>query len=218
MIIVTNKKDLMIKISIILLMAIFLLWFNIPRIIFSNSELGQYDNLSYNNNFEYYPNYNNFKKEVLDANGTHYIYIGKPSCPWCQQYVGLYDDIAKDYNRQIDYFNADTIKNVIETTNDDGSLSLKTDDRYQELVDFLSVYDPDMTMGYWSYRLVADSQGINHLLKWIYVPGLFKIVDGQVVDYVGTVEGHVKDESGILRDLTGDEINLFKDKLKDFFE
>lgn len=213
-----NKKTF--KIILFSIAGIVLLFILILGIMFINylnnkNELDDY-NLPKENQFILYEEYDKLMETLL-SNGTYYLYIGKPNCPWCQEYVPIYNEIAKDKNKNIICYNADRIKGTVEYLNDDGTITLSLTKEYDELIKFLATYDESASLGYWKYRIIADSKNNLHTLKWLYVPGLFKIENGKVTDFLGTVKGHIKDKNGTLRNLTEEEKNNFENDLLDFF-
>ena len=85
--------------------------------------------------------------------GTGVIFLGFPSCPWCQAYAGYLADVAKETGlKTINYFNVqDARKNNTE--------------EYQKLVNLLGS------------NLQYDENGARR----IYVPDAVFVVDGRIV-------------------------------------
>ncbi len=87
--------------------------------------------------------------------GTGVIYIGFPECPWCQAYLPMLDEVAKEIGlSKISYLN---IK-------DDRS---DNTEEYQQLVELLKEH------------LNYDSDGNER----IYVPTVVSVVNGEVVGF-----------------------------------
>lgn len=163
----------------------------------SNNDLDQYTRIKDVSLITYYENFDSLVDNV--STGTHYIYFGKPKCPWCQQYLPYYIDYANLYNQKILYYNPEHVKGTYETLDENGNIILHVNEEYQKIVNWIHQFDSDLSKGYIQYNLfVMDSQGNPHTKLWLYVPKLFKVVDGKIVDVVATIEGHekVKDSNG----------------------
>lgn len=187
----------------------------------NNNDLDQYTRIKDVSLVTYYENFDSL---VDDASfGTHYIYFGKPNCPWCQQYLPYYIDYANLYNQKILYYNPELVKGTYETLDENGNIILHVNEEYQKIVNWIHQFDSDLSKGYVQYNLfVMDSQGNPHTKLWLYVPKLFKVVDGKIVGAVATIEGHekVKDSNGkfFLPELTAEQETVLKNELKRLFE
>ena len=85
--------------------------------------------------------------------GTGVVFLGFPSCPWCQAYVGYLSEVAKDKGLdKIYYYNIE--KDRAENT-----------ELYQKLVSILSPY------------LQYDEEG----QRRIYVPNITFVIDGKII-------------------------------------
>lgn len=160
-------------------------------------DLNQYERIKDFNYIKYYDNFNNLTRDV--TTGVHYVYFGKPNCPWCQQYLPYYIDYAELYNQKILYYNPEYVKGTYETLDENENIILHVNEEYQNIVNWIHQFDSDLSKGYIQYNLfVMDSQGNPHTKLWLYVPKLFKVVDGKIVGAVATIEGHekVKDSNG----------------------
>lgn len=163
----------------------------------SNNDLDQYTRIKDVSLVTYYENFDTLVDDV--SSGTHYIYFGKPNCPWCQQYLPYYIDYANLYNQKILYYNPEHVKGTYKTLDENGNIILHVNEEYQKIVNWIHQFDSDLSKGYIQYNLfVMDSQGNPHTKLWLYVPKLFKVVDGKIVDVVATIERHekVKDSNG----------------------
>lgn len=121
-------------------------------------------------------------KEISNQSLT-YIYIGKPSCPWCQMYIPYYYDMVKSTGCPLYYYDINLSK--------DGTGYIKIndeidyDDSYSEFISWTVDIDNDK-------RLLSDYVMEDTTLDWFYVPKLLKIENNVLIDFVGTVKGHVK--------------------------
>ncbi len=167
--------------------------------------------------------YSDFKElETIFSEGTHYLYVGKPTCPWCQQYVPYYDEYGKTYDETIYYYNAEYVKGTYETVDDEGNVVLNVNEDYQYVVDYLSRDEDAVSKGYVKYNsTLTDSTGKTWSFLWIYVPRLFKIVDGEIVGVSKCVDGHEieVDDNGnyYLPTMTDDQIASLKTSLDTLF-
>ncbi len=187
----------------------------------SNNDLDQYTRIKDVSLITYYENFDSLVDDV--SSGTHYIYFGKPNCPWCQQYLPYYIDYANLYNQKILYYNPEHVKGTYESLDKNGNIILYVNEEYQKIVNWIHQFDSDLSKGYIQYNLfVMDSQGNPHAKLWLYVPKLFKVVDGKIVRAVATIEGHekVKDSNGkfFLPELTAEQETILKNELKRLFE
>lgn len=186
----------------------------------SKGDLDEYKNLPQKNNIEYFENFDNMIEKV--QSGTHYLYFGKPNCPWCQEYLPYFDEYAKKYNKVIYYYNAEGVKGTYEIVDEDGNISFHVNEEYMKIVNWIYQFDKDLSKKYVNMNFnLKDSKGNYHMSLWLYVPRLFKVVDGKIVDCVGTIEGHekIKDEEGnvFLPPLNDNQKELLNEKLDNFF-
>ena len=85
--------------------------------------------------------------------GTGVVFIGFPSCPWCQAYAPMLNDLAKDYDiKDIYYFD-------IEEDRENNT------ENYQKIVELLSEY------------LQYDNTGN----KRVYVPETAFVINGEII-------------------------------------
>lgn len=134
---------------------------------FPNSDMTGYDGL------ENYTRELRFKdvtvKDVdtaMKAGGSFVLYCGYDSCPWCNRIISILNDSAIQYGTDIGYI--DTRKNASWSSN-------------------MDITDYDIFVNYFGDYLDEDDDGKKHL----YVPHIFFVKDGVVVDeHPGTVPGH----------------------------
>lgn len=96
-------------------------------------------------------------KEIINIleKGTGVVYLGFPECKWCQAYVPMLDEVAKENNiDEIYYFN---IKEDRE----------KDTKNYKEIVKLTSEF------------LENDEEGN----KKVYVPDVYVVVDGKIMSH-----------------------------------
>lgn len=180
-----------------------------------DDELDKYDGLKDKDVITVYDDFNRLTSDVEE--GTYYIYFGKPTCPWCRQYLPIFASKAKEYDRQIYYFNADYIKGTYEVENEDGTVNVLRNEAYAEVVNWIKSTSPNDI----GINFITDSQGVTHPLEWLFVPKIFKVVDGNIVMSVGEVDGHNKvlgdDGKYYLPDLTDSQRQTLESELDDLY-
>lgn len=110
----------------------------------------EYTSVGVNNVYKY-----KTAEEVINTlkHGTGIIYLGFPSCPWCQSYTKMLNDLAKEKGiKEIYYYN-------IYDDREHGTAA------YDELVGILGDY------------LQTNASGE----KRIYVPNVTFVVDGEII-------------------------------------
>lgn len=146
----------------------------------------EYKSVDANNKFIYKTGEEIIK--VLEK-GTGIVYLGFPECPWCQAYVKIIDDVAKDTDTDIYYFNVfEDRKNNTET--------------YKKLVSILSG------------GLQHDKDGNER----IFVPHLAVVINGKIIesDYETSLDTGGFEDPNLY--WTNDKIENLKNKLKVPFE
>lgn len=109
----------------------------------------EYSNVSKDNAFVYRTG-----DEIVDIleHGTGVVFLGFPSCPWCQAYVGYLSEVANEKGLdKIYYYNIENDR-------------ANNTELYQKLVSILSPY------------LQYDEEG----QRRIYVPNVTFVVDGKI--------------------------------------
>lgn len=130
---------------------------------------------------------------TLFDEGDHILYLGFPACPWCVEYVTYYNEVAKEQNKQIKYYDIKDIRKIV-----DGALNSD----FQALVDKI---DPEYLSEKVENEITYD---------WIYAPTLYVIKNGQVVArVVGGIEGH----NILERSLTKEEKENYLNVLREMF-
>lgn len=125
------------------------------------------------------------EREIIEIlkNGTGIIYFGFPECPWCQRYVAMLNEVAKEQEiTEIYYYNIKESR----TNNTSG---------YQEIVSILDPYLP------------IDDDGN----KKVMVPDVTFVINGKVKwhdNETATFSSGTPDEYW-----TNEKVKVFKEKL-----
>lgn len=124
----------------------------------------------------------------LIEHGTGVVYLGFPSCPWCQAYAGYLADVAKDTGlKEISYYNIyDARQNNTE--------------EYQKLVELLGA------------NLQYDEDGHRR----IYVPDVVFVVDGRIIGNDLESSKDTAGESDPATYWTEERVNALKARLTSF--
>ena len=146
--------------------------------------------------------------DIIDS-GSGIIYFGFAACPWCRNAVPVllnamdstsldtiyYVNVRPDDDPQKDIRDTFTLntKNKARKTKD------AVDAYYKVLTALANELDP--------YILVSDDgKKVDTGEKRLGAPTVIAVLNGELIGFhQGTVEGHVKDSSGALRDLTEEE-------------
>lgn len=142
----------------------------------------EYSSVDSNNVFVY-----RTSSEIINIlkNGTGIVYLGFPSCPWCQAYVPYLNEVAKENGlEKIYYFN------ILEDRKNN------TED-YQEMVSILKDY------------LQYDSEGN----KRIYAPSIISVKAGEIVGFDDETGYDTKGESDPSSYWTDKRVKKLKEKL-----
>ena len=160
-----RKVLIIVLVCIILLLSFALIYLNTD--LFKKTEIGnaidnnvaqnirfyrEYPSVSENNVY-YYATYD----EVVDmfTKGTGIVFFGFASCPWCQVYAPVLDEVAREYGvEKIFYLNIKEMRD-------------ENTDEYKKLVEFTSGY------------LEIDESG----QKRIFVPDTYFIKEGKIVGH-----------------------------------
>ena len=111
---------------------------------------GEYSSVEVNNVFKYKTA---AETEAILEHGTGVVFLGFPSCPWCQSYAKMLNDLAKEKGlKEIYYYNI----------HDDRENNTAI---YQKFVQILGDY------------LQYDNAG----KKRIYVPNATFVIDGEII-------------------------------------
>lgn len=55
--------------------------------------------------------------DILSENQTSYIYVGRPSCPNCQDFKPVLDEVMQEISDKVFYYNTDEMRNEAEYEN-----------------------------------------------------------------------------------------------------
>lgn len=150
---IKNKNYIIYAIGgvVLLGLAIFLIIHNVKNNIPDNEKFAnEYTEVGKNNVFVY-RNADEIIK-ILEG-GTGIVYLGFPECPWCQAYVPMLNEVAKEEGvEKIYYFNIREDRQ--ENTNE-----------YQKIVKLVKNY------------LMKDDEGNER----IFVPDIYAIKDGKII-------------------------------------
>ena len=178
-----------------------------------------YKNLSRFNNLEEIKSYSTLERKI--DKGTNYVFFGESESPWCQMYIPYYNNYAKKNDTTILYVNTKNFEGYKEKTGTESS-TIVLNDEYNKFVNWILKNDPNYENGYIGTNTVKDSFGTEHEIPWLMTPRLFKVVDGQIVEGIGYLEGHVleKDDNDkyFLPELTDIQKNMLIDRLNKIFE
>ena len=148
--------------------------------------------------------------------GTKYLYIGWEKCPWCQKYLPYYNDVLKENGVETLYYFSPYYIKGSEEIETDGNISVKYKNaEYEKLVNWILTFDYDLSKGYLKMNKITTTNKQTFELPWVYVPLLFKIENGSIVDFVSVLKDHTKDETtGKVKDFTEEQLNLLISKIK----
>lgn len=118
--------------------------------------------------------------EIIEllSEGTGIIYFGFPECPWCRSMIVPFIETVKEQDETIHYFNALSIRDIKELTEDGNVKTLQEGtDKYYKILELLgnnaSIYE----------GLNDDS------IKRLYFPTIVFVKNGEIVDiHVSTVD------------------------------
>lgn len=121
-----------------------------------------------------------------------YLIMGFPACPWCQALMGFLNTEAKNHHIQTIYYM--DIKQMRDNENDKDYICFS--------------------------KLVKDhlQSILNPEKNRVNAPTLIKVVKGRVVAFhLNTVDSHVKNENGVLPEMTKAQQEELSEKLNQLF-
>lgn len=122
--------------------------------------------------------------KILD-NGTGIIYFGFPECPWCQAYVPMLDEVAKENGLDKIYY-----YNIYNDRKDNT-------ENYEKIVEKLDEY------------LTYDNEGN----KRVYVPAVIGVLRGKIVGFDDETAYDTKGYENPSDYWNDDAVSNLKDKL-----
>lgn len=121
-----------------------------------------------------------------------YLMMGFPACPWCQALMGVLNTEAKNHHIQTIYYM--DIKEMRDN---------ESDKNYGHFL--------QLTSSYLQTVLDPEKNRVN-------APTIVKVVKGRVVAFhLNTVESHIKNENGVLPQMTKAQQEELIEKLNQFF-
>ena len=156
----------------------------------TNNVMTDYEKVPEDNIF-----YTSDKDGVLKLleHGTGVILLGFEECPWCQAYAPYLDEVSKEYDLKVLYY--DVLEDRKENT-----------EFYQTLVNIMNEQDDDIT-GY-------DNDGNAR----IYVPLVIYVIKGEIVGYDSETSQLSTDDISVEDYWTEDKVQALKDKLSAYSE
>ena len=156
----------------------------------TNNVMTDYEKVPEDNIF-----YTSDKDGVLKLleHGTGVILLGFEECPWCQAYAPYLDEVSKEYDLKVLYY--DVLEDRKENT-----------EFYQTLVNIMNEQGDDIT-GY-------DNDGNAR----IYVPLVIYVIKGEIVGYDSETSQLSTDDISVEDYWTEDKVQALKDKLSAYSE
>lgn len=156
----------------------------------TNNVMTDYEKVPEDNVF-----YTSDKDGVLKLleHGTGVILLGFKECPWCQAYAPYLDEVSKEYDLKVLYY--DVLEDRKENT-----------EFYQTLVNIMNEQGDDIT-GY-------DNDGNAR----IYVPLVIYVIKGEIVGYDSETSQLSTDDISVEDYWTEDKVQALKDKLSAYSE
>ena len=156
----------------------------------TNNVMTDYEKVPEDNVF-----YTSDKDGVLKLleHGTGVILLGFEECPWCQAYAPYLDEVSKEYDLKVLYY--DVLEDRKENT-----------EFYQTLVNIMNEQGDDIT-GY-------DNDGNAR----IYVPLVIYVIKGEIVGYDSETSQLSTDDISVEDYWTEDKVQALKDKLSSYSE
>lgn len=140
---------------------------------------------------------NNFKEidlttlnKMLKEKQSFYLVMGFPKCPWCQSLMPVLDDVSKSNNQLVYYLDI---------------FQMRENEKDKDFKLFHEVVDE------YFYLSKSENGKIN-------APTFYKISEGKVILYhINTVPSHVKNDIGVLPELTIEQEKELKNILNNYF-
>lgn len=145
-----------------------------------------------------------------------YFIIARPTCVWCYQYMPYINEYAMENNIEIWYFNPEQYKGA--TVDKDGNYSYDYIE-YERVVKFVRSTEGAFENGFIRYNSVQSLEDPNVFAKvpWLFVPSLYKVVDGTILEKLQTIPGHEKVD-GVLPPMTEVQKEVLTTNIEKFFK
>lgn len=153
-----------------------------------------------NNNVEYLTDEETVK---FLENGTGVIYMGFKECPWCRNAVPVLLQAAKNAGlEKVYYLDVTNIKStIVINAKGKAEITKKGTDAYYKIMELLDDYLVE-------YKINGVKTGEKRILS----PTVVTVKEGVVTGFhVGTLDEHVKDDDGVLPDLTDEQQEQLND-------
>ncbi len=131
-------------------------------------------------------------EEITNQKGTFYLLIGRNTCKYCKLFIPAYSIILNELGvENVLYFNVQD-KNTVYYDEDDNAHY--RDQEYETMVNYLN-------QGNYLKSSTFEQNGVKTSLPWLYVPRLYKIVDGEIKGSLGTAIS-VETVNGVVKPLS----------------
>lgn len=150
------------------------------------------------------------------SEGTHYVFLGWNACKWCQYYIPYFNDALKQNDvKEILYFTPYEIKGYKYIKDESGKNIDATykNPEYEKLIQWLLKDDPTLEKGYLkNYEIkLNEKESVN--LPWLYVPKIYKVVDGKIIGVVTTLDAHTTNSDGSVSELSETQKSLIYENI-----
>ena len=150
------------------------------------------------------------------SSGTHYVFLGWNACKWCQYYIPYFNDALKQNNvEKVLYFTPYEIKGYTYLKDESGNNVDATykNSEYEKLIQWLLKDDPTLEKGYLkNYEIkLNEKESVN--LPWLYVPKIYKVVDGKIIGVVTTLDTHTTNSDGSVSELSEAQKSLIYENI-----
>ena len=212
-----HKKEIIQLCTTIVLLTLFVLM--LLAIYVENQKL-ETKKLGYNipsiNSLIEYKDVYQLIEELESNNETQYLLLSRPSCPWCKEYIPYINEYAFENKIKIKLFDPSPYKGYSLT--EEGEFNF-TYDEYKVMLNFIANSPQAEALELLKkYTVYSPSGNFEQEVLWLYVPYLYKVENGVVVDVLKTPDDHVKDANGKLPLMTEKQTLLLKYNIIEFFD
>lgn len=143
------------------------------------------------------------------SSGSGVVYFGFAACPWCRNLTPILINTIKTTNLDKIYYvnvkpdddSRKDLRGQFKVENKKVVVDVPAADGYYQVLEKLDEYLND-------YKITdkVTNKKYDTNVKRLGAPTVVAVKNGEIVGYhVGTLDGHVKDESGVLPDLTKEQ-------------